>query len=83
MSSQYRTPLSFTAEALKAAKGALRRLDRARDRLAAALSAEERGDGADAAQGGDGALAAAIGDSLADFEEALVDDLSMPRAAAR
>ena len=77
VSSQYRNPLSFTEAAMGAAKGALKRMDRVREQIDKVLA--EAGDIA----GGDGGdIVATVETELANFEAALVDDLSMPRAAA-
>ena len=78
-SSQYRNPLSFTDAALGAAKGALKRLDRARATSGDALS--KGGDDVDGT--GESDIVAAVEKELANFEVAIADDLSMPRASAR
>lgn len=79
VSSQYRNPLSFTEAAMGAAKGALKRMDRIREQIDEALK-----EGADdiLVSGDDGDIADIVEKELANFEAALVDDLSMPRAAA-
>ena len=77
VSSQYRNPLSFTEAAMGAAKGALKRVDRVREQIDKVLT--EAGDIA-GSDGGD--IVAMVETELANFEAALVDDLSMPRAAA-
>lgn len=77
VSSQYRNPLSFTEAAMGAAKGALKRVDRVREQIDKVLT--EAGDIA-GSDGGD--IVATVETELANFEAALVDDLSMPRAAA-
>jgi cysteinyl-tRNA synthetase len=77
ISSQYRNPLSFTSQATDAAKSALKRIDKAMDQLAEAL------EGKDVDEHGDSALAnEEVPKALKNFEAALLDDLSMPRAAA-
>mmetsp|Transcript_27914 Transcript_27914/g.50897 ORF Transcript_27914/g.50897 Transcript_27914/m.50897 type:complete len:493 (-) Transcript_27914:786-2264(-) len=78
-SSQYRNPLSFTDAALGAAKGALKRLDRAKATIGDALS--KGGDDLDST--GESDIGAAVEKELANFEVAIADDLSMPRASAR
>ncbi|KAL9185276.1 hypothetical protein ACHAXT_003053 [Thalassiosira profunda] len=77
VSSQYRNPLSFTDAALGAAKGALKRLDRVKAMIGDALSKGDVG-----ATNGDGDIAATVEKELANFEAAIADDLSMPRASA-
>ena len=77
VSSQYRNPLSFTKDAMGAAKGALKRMDRVRAQIDEALKK-----GGDVSGGDDGDVAAVVEKELENFEAALVDDLSMPRAAA-
>eukprot|EP00585_Thalassiosira_rotula_P007007 CAMPEP_0196150744 /NCGR_PEP_ID=MMETSP0910-20130528/32341_1 /TAXON_ID=49265 /ORGANISM="Thalassiosira rotula, Strain GSO102" /LENGTH=293 /DNA_ID=CAMNT_0041413939 /DNA_START=36 /DNA_END=917 /DNA_ORIENTATION=- len=77
-SSQYRNPLSFTDAALGAAKGALKRLDRAKATIGDALS--KGGDNLDST--GESDIVAAVEKELANFEVAIADDLSMPRASA-
>ena len=80
VSSQYRNPLSFTEAALNAAKGALKRLDRVRDMIRDVLpdgEIEEQGDSSSSS-----AIAALVEKELANFEVAIADDLSMPRASA-
>mmetsp|Transcript_20148 Transcript_20148/g.45654 ORF Transcript_20148/g.45654 Transcript_20148/m.45654 type:complete len:591 (-) Transcript_20148:772-2544(-) len=78
VSSQYRTPLSFTTAAMDAARAAIRRMDGARANLERALS--QGGD--PPPDGGDGSISGAVGKALENFEKAVADDLSMPRAAA-
>ena len=80
VSSQYRNPLSFTDTALGAAKGALKRLDRLRIMIGDALSKE--GHGANIPCDGNSDIATAVRGELANFEVAIADDLSMPRASA-
>ena len=79
-SSQYRNPLSFTDAALGAAKGALKRLDRVKVMIDDVLSKEE--DGKTNADRGDSDIVATVERELANFEVAIADDLSMPRASA-
>jgi cysteinyl-tRNA synthetase len=77
ISSQYRNPLSFTPQATDAAKSALKRIDKAMDQVAEAL------EGKDVDEHGESALAnEEVPKALKNFEAALLDDLSMPRAAA-
>jgi len=79
VSSQYRNPLSFTEAALGAAKGALKRLDRAKLMIEEALSDEDV-DGFASYSGSE--IAVRVEKELANFEVAIADDLSMPRASA-
>jgi cysteinyl-tRNA synthetase len=78
ISSQYRNPLSFTPEVMKAAKKSLKRIDTVNERIIQALT-----------QGGDSVSSTCetiskddVAKGLMNFEAALKDDLSMPRAAA-
>ena len=78
VSSQYRNPLSFTDQAMKASKKALKRMDRVRNQIQEALSAASAPeDGQESAIASD-----VVPMQLKNFEVALLDDLSMPRAAA-
>jgi cysteinyl-tRNA synthetase len=77
MSSLYRNSLNFTPQAMDAAKGALKRIDKARNQISEALGADKNVDA------GDSALATEqVPKALANFEAALKDDMSMPRASA-
>ena len=78
VSSQYRNPLSFTEKALNAAKGALKRLDKVKLQIDEALTSHN---GEDVTES-DSAIAAVVEKELANFEVAITDDLSMPRASA-
>ena len=85
VSSQYRNPLSFTKIATGAAKGALKRMDNVMNMLNDALKdfddAEENSD----ESSGDsisGDIVQTVNKEIKNFELALMDDLSMPRAAA-
>mmetsp|Transcript_15337 Transcript_15337/g.22346 ORF Transcript_15337/g.22346 Transcript_15337/m.22346 type:complete len:646 (-) Transcript_15337:29-1966(-) len=90
VSSQYRNPLSFTKAATGAAKGALKRMDSVMMQLNNALDLNLDGiDHGDAKNGnGNGddnnnnEIIAKVNKELENFENALADDLSMPRAAA-
>ena len=79
VSSQYRNPLSFTEAALNAAKGALKRLDRVRDMIRDVLS-DGKIEGGESSSSS--AIVALVDKELANFEVAIADDLSMPRASA-
>ncbi len=76
VSSQYRNPLSFTDAAMGAAKGALKRMDNVMKQLDDALEGFED-NGSNTSD-----MAAKVEKELTNFETALSDDLSMPRAAA-
>lgn len=83
VSSQYRNPLSFTEAAMGAAKGALKRMDQVVQQLDNVLKEHDQEQKQE--EGGsssDGTIAAAVQKELSNFEAALADDLSMPRAAA-
>lgn len=76
VSSQYRNPLNFTEKATKAAQNALQRIDRVREQLEAIISK-------DATAAGDSDIATeVVPNEIKNFDAALLDDLSMPRAAA-
>ncbi|KAL7530104.1 hypothetical protein ACHAXR_005116 [Thalassiosira sp. AJA248-18] len=79
VSSQYRNPLSFTDAALGAAKGALKRLDKVKVMIGTALS-EEENDTNNVDSESD--IVATVEKELANFDVAIADDLSMPRASA-
>jgi cysteinyl-tRNA synthetase len=79
VSSQYRNPLSFTDVALGAAKGALKRLDKVKIMVGDALS---KRNGENIAYDGDSNIATTVESELSNFEAAIADDLSMPRASA-
>lgn len=85
VSSQYRNPLSFTEQAMKAAKGALSRLDDIIVLLNDTL--DKKGDNNDDDDGIDpktdnSAIATKVSSELKNFETALADDINMPRASA-
>jgi cysteinyl-tRNA synthetase len=79
VSSQYRNPLSFTDAALGAAKGALKRLDKVKTLLDEALESSNDNSGDASAES---AIFATVETELTNFEVAIADDLSMPRASA-
>jgi len=80
VSSQYRNPLSFTAEAVAGAKGALRRMDNVRKMLNEALEDSDSDASKEDKKNND--IVETVNGQLNNFEMALADDLSMPRAAA-
>eukprot|EP00591_Stephanopyxis_turris_P000906 CAMPEP_0195519280 /NCGR_PEP_ID=MMETSP0794_2-20130614/14553_1 /TAXON_ID=515487 /ORGANISM="Stephanopyxis turris, Strain CCMP 815" /LENGTH=595 /DNA_ID=CAMNT_0040648403 /DNA_START=204 /DNA_END=1991 /DNA_ORIENTATION=- len=79
VSSQYRNPLSFTTAAMGAAKGALKRMDRCWA-LILETNLDDVNDADD--DDDDNEMAHAVHKQLMNFETAIADDLSMPRAAA-
>jgi len=78
VSSQYRNPLSFTDEVLGAAKGALKRLDRVKAMIEEALSKSDTTNN----NSSENEIASVVNQQLSNFEVAIADDLSMPRASA-
>jgi cysteinyl-tRNA synthetase len=77
-SSLYRNSLSFTSQAMDAAKSALKRIDKVREQIIQAVE-----DDSDEETSNDSALAKEqVAKALQNFEAALKDDLSMPRASA-
>lgn len=81
VSSQYRNPLSFTSEAVKASKGALKRMDNVRKLLKDALGDEREVSGS-MIDNEENEIVKSVNRDVQNFEMALLDDLSMPRAAA-
>jgi cysteinyl-tRNA synthetase len=77
VSSQYRNPLSFTEKALNAAKGALKRLDKVKLQIDEALASAT-----DIADTSSSEIATIVEKELQNFDIAIADDLSMPRASA-
>lgn len=78
ISSQYRQSLTLSAEAMSAAKGAVNRIDRLMSKLddhLAGFAVDESGNHSSP-------IADEADRALKNFELALLDDLSMPRAAA-
>jgi len=80
MSSQYQKQLGFTSQALDASKSALKRIDRVMQQIADAISSSN--DDEHAQSPSLSPLSDAASKSLKNFELALLDDLSMPRASA-
>jgi cysteinyl-tRNA synthetase len=79
VSSHYRNPLSFTDQAMEASKNALKRMDKVKTGLADTLAKAATG----LAMEGDSDIATTVvPGELKSFDTALLDDLSMPRAAA-
>ena len=79
VSSQYRNPLSFTEEAMKAAKGALSRLDNVMPLLEDALKDYNEEESSESSESD---IATKVQAALQNFETALLDDINMPRASA-
>lgn len=78
VSSQYRNSLNFSPDAMKAAKSALKRIDSVKAQLEQLQSNDEESD-----HGSNSPLATeTVPKAMANFNAALRDDLSMPRAAA-
>ena len=78
VSSQYRNALNFSPEATKAAKSALKRIDAVHIQLEETLK-----DSSTATSSESSSIATeVVPKAMANFEAALKDDLSMPRAAA-
>ena len=76
-SSQYRNPLAFSQEVMNGSKNAVKRMDRVRSQIQGVLNT------ADGVDGRDSTLAEQfVPKALSNFKAALLDDLSMPRAAA-
>ena len=77
MSSQYQKQLGFTPQAMDASRSALKRIDRMMEQIDEAL---KEGDASVSDE--PSALAETASKALDNFEAALLDDLSMPRASA-
>lgn len=78
VSSQYRNPLSFTPEVMAAAQKTVTRIDKVMSQINESLEGQEIREDESQSQ-----LAnEAIPKALQNFEAAITDDLSMPRAAA-
>jgi cysteinyl-tRNA synthetase len=73
VSSQYRNPLAFTPECMSAAKSAIKRMDKCMADLLQSLPTREEEMNFSASD---------VPMALDSFEAAILDDLSMPRAAA-
>jgi cysteinyl-tRNA synthetase len=82
MSSQYRNPLSFTANAMDGAKNALNRIDKVRQQVKQVLVESKDKDRGDESVGASELATKTVPAALQNFEAALMDDLSMPRATA-
>ena len=82
VSSHYRNPLSFTDTAMDGARGALRRMDRAMERIDEALLSNDGREEEEEEEEEDTPIRGAIEREMKIFESAIADDLSMPRAAA-
>jgi len=86
ISSQYRNPLNFSPDVMMAAQKTLNRIDKVMDQLRVALSSSsssstEASEPAVDENGSELALMI-VPKALSSFDEALLDDLSMPRASA-
>lgn len=81
MGSQYQKQLGFTPKAMKAAKSSLKRIDKVMDQINDAI--KENPDGAKSDyQEPSSSLGDAASKALKNFDLALLDDISMPRACA-
>lgn len=80
VSSQYRNPLSFTKEAMGAAKGALTRMDKLRKSMDDVL--KDYNPSSNENEDADSGIVETTKQAISNFEVALIDDLSMPRATA-
>jgi cysteinyl-tRNA synthetase len=78
VTSQYRTDLSFTEQAMEGSRNALRRMDKVRNAIQEALQSTDKKD----ASGSSDILNNVVSVQMENFKAALRDDLSMPRAAA-
>jgi cysteinyl-tRNA synthetase len=76
MSSMYRSSLSFTPQAMDAAKKSLKRIDKVKDQITQALE-DNNGESYDSTLAKEH-----VPKAMENFEAALKDDLSMPRASA-
>jgi cysteinyl-tRNA synthetase len=77
VSSQYRNPLAFTPEAMKAAKNAVKRVDKIKAELEKAIDRVTTLDDVSSEL-----AELAVPKAMENFKAAIQDDLSMPRAAA-
>ncbi|KAG7370221.1 cysteinyl-tRNA synthetase [Nitzschia inconspicua] len=86
MSSQYSKPLSFTPDAMSAAKNSLKRIDKVMTQIETALSENDNNNNIiNDESGSPSSLIVQQGvvpKAMEQFEMALLDDLSMPRASA-
>ena len=83
VTSQYRNPLNFSPDTLKAAQNSLRRVDKLVESVKAAATATT----VTTATGGDDGpvdaeFRAAVATALTSFEESMCDDMNTPRAVA-
>lgn len=79
LSSQYRNPLAFTPQAVQASKNAIKRIDKLKQQIECALV-----DNTSPPALVESEIASQmVPSALESFEAAMVDDLSMPRAAAQ
>ncbi|VEU34923.1 unnamed protein product [Pseudo-nitzschia multistriata] len=80
MSSQYQKQLGFTAQAMDASKNSLKRIDRVMQQIEDAVGRNK--ENADGEPQSSSTLSDAASKALKNFDLALLDDLSMPRASA-
>ena len=82
VTSQYRTALSFTETNLQSAKKSLQRIDKVKQKIQTALLQENTSETTIEDSTGSDIAAMVVPSQIQNFEAALKDDLSMPRAAA-
>ena len=85
VASQYRNPLSFTAEAMNGCKNSLQRMDKVRAKIQAALQHDSGLDTSSATSSSSSSssdIVSQVEKAIQNFNDAIRDDLSMPRAAA-
>lgn len=82
LSSQYSSQLTFSPEAMSAAKNSLKRIDKTMLQIESALKLQHVDDVANQSSQSSVIVENNVPKALASFEAALLDDLSMPRASA-
>jgi cysteinyl-tRNA synthetase len=85
VSSQYRNPLSFTDQAMRASQNAVTRIDKVRAQIQQALQENTSlgtTDGEASAADSTPSAADVVAQAMRQFEDAIRDDLAMPRASA-
>jgi cysteinyl-tRNA synthetase len=87
VSSQYRNPLSFTDQAMQASQNAVTRIDKVRAQIQQALLESNRlgttnGEASQASEVDSTPSSVVVAKAMRQFEDAIRDDLAMPRASA-
>jgi cysteinyl-tRNA synthetase len=87
VSSQYRNPLSFTDQAMQASQNAVTRIDKVRAQILHALQESKglgttNGESSQASAADSTPSSAVVEQAMRQFEDAIRDDLAMPRASA-